>query len=145
MGPTGFIVYARDFLTCFRCYSPGEPFSPAKYYLACRSVELSLKAYLALKRVTTRDIKNEYRHDLSKLVRGSADLGLAEVVAISKEERSEIEKANQWYNRKGSEYFNVKNITVGRDTLPDLTILESLAQRLIDVLQPICLSSAQQP
>jgi len=43
MGPTGFIIYAQDFLNSFKAYSPEKPFSPAKYYLICRSIELSLK------------------------------------------------------------------------------------------------------
>lgn len=145
MGPTGFVVYARDFLDCYRSYCPGQPFSPAKYYLICRSIELSLKSYLALKKVRVKKIKNKYHHNLSKIIEETTTLGLREIVDISENEELEIEKANRWYNRKGFEYFDLQNIVESRDTLPDLSILEPLAERLIEILQPICLSSAQQP
>ena len=112
----------------------------------CRSIELSLKSHLALNKVTIEEIKSrEYGHDLEKLFQGAAKLGLTRVVSISDAEGTELRKANQWYNRKGFEYFDLKNITQGKESLPDITILEALAQRLIEVLEPICKKSAPQP
>jgi len=60
------------------------------------------------------------------------------------EEEIEIEKANKWYNRKGFEYFALKNLFESKETLPKLDILLSLSERLIETLQPICFSSAPQ-
>jgi len=145
MGPTGFISYAGDFLNCYKSYCPEQPFSPAKYYLVCRSIELSLKSFLALKKVGFTELKRHYGHSLSKLIEETTARGLNETVEISEDEESEVKKANEWYYRKGFEYFALENIVESRDTLPDLGILEPLAQRLIDGLQPLCLSSAQQP
>jgi len=67
MGPSGFVIYARDFLSAFRSYTPDKPFSPAKYYLICRSIELSLKSYLLLQNVPMKTVKNKLIHNLVKI------------------------------------------------------------------------------
>ena len=145
MGPTGFIVYAGDFLNAYRSFETGKPFSPAKYYLVCRSVELSLKSYLLLKNVPIKKVKYKLSHDLHKILKKSKELEIDSVVGITDEEKAEIEKANGWYNRKGFEYFDIQNIVECRDTLPDLNVMSKLADRLISILKPICLASAQKP
>lgn len=143
MGPTGFIVYAGDFLNAYRSFETGNPFSPAKYYLLCRSVELSLKSYLLLKSVPIKKVKYKLSHDLHKILKKSKELEIDSVVGITDEEKSAIEKANDWYNRKGFEYFDIENIVADRDTLPDLNVMSNLADRLISVLKPLCLESTQ--
>jgi len=145
MGPTGFIVYARDFLNAYKRFKTDKPFSPAKYYLVCRSVELSLKSYLLLNNVPIKKVKYNLSHDLHKILRKSKELGIDTVVGITDEEKAEIEKANSWYNRKGFEYFDIQNIVEGKDTLPNLNIMFYLADRLINILKPICLASAIKP
>ena len=145
MGPTGFVVYAGDFLNAYKSFETDKPFSPAKYYLVCRSVELSLKSYLLLKNVPIRKVKYNLSHDLHKILKKSKELGINAVVDIADNEKEEIEKANSWYNRKGFEYFDIQNIVEGIDTLPDLNVMSNLADRLINILKPICLASAQKP
>lgn len=58
------------------------------------------------------------------------------------EEEREINKANEWYHRKGFEYFDIQNLVQNRDMLPDLNVLLVLAEKLINTLEPICISSA---
>jgi hypothetical protein len=145
LGPTGFVNYAKDFLNAFNSYKPEQPFSPAKNYLVCRSIELSLKSYLLLKKVPLKEVKYTYGHDLSKIVKKVDELGINMVVNISEEERTELLRANSWYNRKGFEYFDIQNIVESKQTLPNLDLMLGLAERLIDVLLPKCLSSSQQP
>lgn len=145
MGPTGFVVYARDFLNAYESFETDKPFSPAKYYLVCRSVELSLKSYLLLENVPIKKVKYDLSHNLHKMLRKTKELGIDTVVGITDEEKAEIEKANSWYNRKGFEYFDIQNIVEGKDTLPNLNIMFNLANRLINILKPICLASAQKP
>ncbi len=145
IGPTGFIVYAADFLNAYKSYETYKPFSPAKYYLACRSVELSLKSFLLLKNEPIKRVKNILSHDLHKILRKSKELGIDDVVGITDEEKIEIEKAYSWYNRKGFEYFDIQNIVESKTTLPNLNVMYDLADRLISILKPICLASAQQP
>lgn len=142
MSPTGFIIYAEDFLNSFKAYDSEQPFSPAKYYLVCRSIELAFKSFLLIEKVTIKEIKFNLGHDLSKILNKANNLGINKIVEITGEEEIEIKKANNWYNRKGFEYFDIKNIIERKDTLPDLTILHNLALRLIKILMPICLSQA---
>lgn len=144
MGPTGFIIYAKDYLNGYKAYSPEIPFSPAKYYLVCRSVELSFKSYLSLKKFPIEKIKYKLGHDLIKCLNKAKEFNINELVEISAIEELEIKKANNWYNRKGFEYFDIKNIVESKDTLPELNVLQNLSERLIDILQPLCLSSAQE-
>ncbi len=144
MGPTRFVIYAADFLNAYRSFETDKPFSPAKYYLVCRAVELSLKSFLLLKNVPIKEVKYDLRHDLHKILRKSKKLGINAVVGNTGEERAEIEKANGWYNRKGFEYFDIQNIVESKSTLPDLNVMNDLADRLINTLKPICLASAQQ-
>jgi hypothetical protein len=144
IGPTGFIVYARDFLDGFKSYDPTVPFSPAKNYLVCRSIELSFKSFLSLKSERHNDLKKKIGHDLHKALNKSKELGIQSTVRMSTEEESELMKANEWYHRKGFEYFDIQNIVAGRDTLPNLMVLLALAEKLVVTLEPICASSAQQ-
>lgn len=44
ISPFGFISYSEDFYEACRSHGPQRPFSPVHYYLACHSIELSLKA-----------------------------------------------------------------------------------------------------
>lgn len=145
MGPTGFIVYAADFLNAYANFETGKQFSPAKYYLVCRSVELSLKSYLLLKNVPFKNIKYKFRHDLHKILKKSKELGIDTDVGISSEEKAELEKSNSWYNRKGFEYFDIQNIIESKGTLPNLNVMFNFADRLINILRPLCLASAQKP
>jgi len=145
MEPTGFVVYAADFLNAYRSFETDKPFSPAKYYLVCRAVELSLKSFLLLKSAPIKEVKYSLSHDLHKILRKSKELGIDAMVSITEVEKAEVEKANGWYNRKGFEYFDIQNIAESKSTLPDLSVMYELADRLISTLKPICLASSQQP
>ncbi|SEI95179.1 hypothetical protein [Nitrosomonas eutropha] len=137
MGPIGFIVYAEDFLNAYKSFKIDKPFLPVKYYLICRSVELSLKSYLLFKSVSIKKVKCKFGHDLQKILKKSIELGIGAVEGITDEEQAEIEKANNWYNRKGFEYFDIQNTLESKDTLPNLSVVFNLADRLINSLKPI--------
>ncbi len=145
IGPTGFVIYAEDFLNAYKCIETEKPFSPAKYYLISRSIELSLKSFLLLKNLPIRKVKYNLSHNLHRILRKSKELGIDEIVEITDVEIAELEKANNWYNRKGFEYFDIRNIVESKTTLPKLDVLLELAERIINTLKPICLASAQQP
>lgn len=143
MSAPGFIGYATHFLQAYDAYEPDKAFSPVKYYLVCHSLELSLKAYLAVKGVSARELKGSFGHNLHKIVRKCLELGILEVVTITKDEKIQLERANAWYKRKGFEYFDIQNIAPSKAPLPDLCKLKELAEKLIKELQPVCLASAQ--
>ncbi len=145
MGPLGFIIYANDFLEAYKSFETEKKFSPAKYYLVCRSAELALKSYLCFKEIPVKKLKKDFGYDLHKILRKSKELGIDAVVSISEEEKLEVEKANSWYNRKSFEYFDIQNVVESRDSLPKLVVIFNLAERLIKVLESLCLSSAQKP
>ncbi|ABI59985.1 hypothetical protein Neut_1751 [Nitrosomonas eutropha C91] len=76
MKQIGFIVYAEDFLNACKSFKIDKPFSPVKYYLVCRSVELSLKSYLLFKSVSIKKVKCKFSHDLQKILKKSIELGI---------------------------------------------------------------------
>jgi len=145
MSPVGFVVYAENFLSAYRSFEPEVLFSPPKYYLVCHSLELALKSYLSMKGEPITKLKSNLKHDLHKILRKSKELGLDSVVALSEIEIHEIEKANEWYNRKGFEYFAIQNIVEKRNSLPDLEVLSAMTERIIGILKPLCLAAAQAP
>jgi hypothetical protein len=142
MSPLAFIIYSKDFYSAYTSFSPENAFSPAAYYLICRSLELSMKAYLLANGVSRDQIKRSLGHDLHKILLKSKNLGLFSLVSISDEEHDNIIKANRWYVRKGFEYFEIKNIVEGRSTLPDINVLDRLANQLIIKLEPFCLEAS---
>lgn len=137
-----FLVYATDFLNAHKSYKSPKPFSPASYYLICRSLELSLKAYLLANGVTRKEIRNQKQlgHNLEKILQKAIDLNLYSISPISVKQEKEIKKANSWYARKGFEYFELQNIVDGKETLPDLIVLVEIAEKLTVDLKPLCLS-----
>lgn len=142
VSPTGFLVYATDFLNAYESYKSDIKFSPASYYLVCRSLELSMKSFLLAKGITRQEIKNEYGHDLQKILRKAKELGINTTSPISETQEEQIVKANDWYARKGFEYFELQNIVDGPETLPNLQALAEIARCLVKNLKPFCLSVA---
>jgi hypothetical protein len=143
MSPVGFVVYAEGFLGAYKSFEPDIPFSPPKYYLVCHSLELALKSYLSMKGEPIKNLKSNFGHNLRTILRKSKELGLDSVVALSEFELLEIEKANEWYNRKGFEYFAIQNIVEKRSSLPDLEVMSAVTERIIGILKPLCLATAQ--
>ena len=141
---TAFLVYAADFLNAHKSYKSTQPYSPASYFLVCRSIELSLKAYLLSKGVARKEIKSQklLGHDLQKLLQKAVILNINSISSISPTQEQELEMANNWYDRKGFEYFEFQNIVDGNETLPNLSILVEIADQLIVDLKPFCLSVA---
>ncbi len=144
IGPLGFHHYAAQFLAAARSVGLGPAFSPVPYYLYCRSLELSLKAYLLAKAVPMKELKNPsiLGHNLENILGRAETLGLASVVHLNKEERQEVMKANAYYAGKGFEYFYVGRAMTGYRNLPDLTVLEQMANRLVEKLEAVCLAAA---
>ena len=54
-----------------------EPPDWPKYLLFYRAIELALKSYLIACRISADDLKDEFRHDLKKLVNEAVDRGLS--------------------------------------------------------------------
>ncbi len=67
MSPVGLIYFAKNFLSAARAAAleDGTRFSPAKHCLACHSIELALKAFLSMKRVSLVELMSRHCHGLS--------------------------------------------------------------------------------
>jgi hypothetical protein len=146
ISPMGFLVYAADFLNAHKSHNSEKPFSPVSYYLVCRSLELSLKAFLLAHGVTRQEIKYQSKlgHNLQKLLQKAIELNINSVSPISIVQKDEILKANDWYVRKGFEYFELHNIADGKEKLPDLRVLVEAADQLVVNLKPFCLGVARE-
>jgi len=104
-----------------------------------------MKAYLLDKGVSRDELKKRsLGHDLDKILKKAKELSLLSTVSITDAEQDHIAKANRWYARKGFEYFEIKNIVEGRSTLPDIQVLEQLAKRLIEKLEPVCMAASNE-
>jgi hypothetical protein len=104
---------------------------------------LVLKAFLLARNVPVRDLKSRaLGHDLEKVLDRAKSFGITNYIAISARDESEIARANRYYGAKGFEYFKVTKAVTGYRDLPDLTVLENVACRLIADLERVCLEAA---
>ena len=137
--PLGMLGYAECFLQAARAIPVQDGYSPVRYYLLCHSIELGLKAFLLTKGKTLKYLKNDLKHDLTRVAKEAEGLGLA---AVTPDEDRELQAANEYYLKKGFEYFLIEHHPYlgGRSGLPELSVLESLASRLVTTLRPVCIS-----
>jgi hypothetical protein len=142
INPLAFNYYASHYLQVARTVEITPRFSPVPYYLYCRSLELSLKAFLLLKGLSKNVIrKKPYSHNLETILLKAKELGLGSYVIVSEEERLELLKANDYYNVKDFEYANTMKVVCGYPDLPNLIVLENLAARLVSDLESACLEA----
>ncbi len=119
---------ARDCLSCFEAYDPPE-FSPVKYFLLCRAIELALKA-LHLDSMSVKDVRERFRHNIV-----SSYDGLDEKQQIlTGEERQFLSDTNKLYEKdeKAFEYVQPIHAARGYSDFPDLAKLYELAKKLVD-------------
>jgi len=138
--PFAFHHFATRYRDVARTSQVPTGFSPVPYYLYCRALELSFKAFLLLKGVTKKEIKSRtLGHDLVRNLERAHALGLSSIVAVSAQERGEILKANAYYIDKDFEYANIMRAVRAYPDLPDLTVLDGLVDNLLVALKPLCL------
>lgn len=138
LSPLGFHRYASEFLKAAKSTEEYDGFSPVPYYLYCRCLELSFKAFLLAKGQKKADLKNEIRHDLEKAHRRSRAEGLNQIMVLSKIEENALSEANKYYKSKRFEYFEMADAITAYKGLPDLSILNQLCSRLVQHLREPC-------
>lgn len=138
--PLGLHRFAQEYLSLVKIPEKGTLFSPVPYFLVCRSIELSIKAFLRVKDIPMRNIKKKgiYGHDLETLLDGAKELGIDICVPITKNIEKEIRKANEYYYKKGFEYHEALREFKGYPGLPDLLILKGFADELVIRLEVPC-------
>lgn len=146
ISPLGFHRYASEFHRAAKGFEIKDGFSPVPYYLVCRSLELSLKAFLLAKGVSRQKLKQRsLGHDLEKVLEKAISMGLDKYVSFTPKDKVELEKANKYYATKGFEYFEVVKAATGYRNLPEIVVLIDLARNIIDNLEPVCLKATDGP
>ena len=143
--PIGLHRFAQEYLSIVKIPEKETPFSPVPYFLVCRSIELSLKAFLRVKEIPMSNLKKKgiYGHDLETLLNGAKDLGIDNCVPIIENIEKEIRKANEYYKKKEFEYYEALRGFKGYPDLPDLLILKGFADELVIRLEVPCMDACR--
>ena len=142
-GPVGLIVMAEHYLRAARTIRSqrpvGERWSPVEKFLACRTIELSLKAFLSMEgRPLTELGFGEFGHDLQNLLAEADAVGLSKFVDLSGEDRSAIEFVYRYYLDKVFEYPAVLEALRGYPGDPETEPLLDIGERLVATLMKPC-------
>jgi hypothetical protein len=98
--------------------------------------ELPLKAYLRGAGSDVRSLKNQYGHDLGKLLQAAEVHGLAKLFPISSDTRKLISSASDYYIAKDFPYT-----TRGVPVFGELEPLFAIAHDLIQAVREHCLEN----
>jgi hypothetical protein len=140
-GPLSLLIYAEDFLAASKSSTPADPrFQPARLFLACRAIELALKAFLSLREISLMNIMDR-KHYLKRLLIEAEKLGLEQHIKLQQIERDLISQAAIYYEEKVFEYPSLTEALVGYPEMPRLDGLFDIARRLVDALKEPCLAA----
>jgi hypothetical protein len=145
MSPVSLRVYADDFVSAARSApKPKSPkFQPARLYLVCHAIELTLKAFLSLRGFSLQALSDsQLGHDLRKLLSQAREHGLLGMVDLPTEMLAEIERASEYYSEKVFEYPALVEAVTGMSRLPDFSTLLAAATCLVSKLEDPCLGEA---
>jgi hypothetical protein len=97
ISPIGLHTYAKDFLRVAKIIPPDRvPFTPARFYLVCHAIELSLKSFLSARKATLQSLSApSLGHNLSVLLEEAIAGGLQSVVSLRSSELKIIEQASE--------------------------------------------------
>ena len=140
MGPVGLWVYADAYIRAGLALPAQEvPYEQVRYYLACHSIELSLKAFLSLHGATMLELsENAFGHNLEAIAVAADTKGLKSQIPLTDSHREEIRKAAQYYVGKVFEYPAVGEALSGYPDLPKLDVLFAAAELLAATLAQPC-------
>ena len=109
-----------------------DKFAPT-YFLVCRSLELSLKAFLRGSGHSVSQLRN-IQHDLDKCAERAIGAALDRYVSLSESDRALIRAANVYYKSKDFEY----TIAGYKPRRPCVEPLIQLAERVSRSLLDFC-------
>jgi hypothetical protein len=119
--------------------------SPVKFFLLCKSVELSLKAFLLAKKVPVHRLASKgegYGHDINRLLTEAEAHSLSDAVSLSAAEMQAVIVAEPYYTDRVFDYFNVGEALAGYPRGPVLADLHAAAERLYEGVRQVCLAAA---
>lgn len=132
--------YAKDYFAAYTAYQPPVRFSPARFFLLCRSIELAAKGlHFAAHGSVERLLKLGHR------LAAACDAVVLRQhgVTLTTEQRAELSNADRYYAGKGFEYLIFKErgtkepvsqlriALKGWPGLPDEAVLQSVLQLLL--------------
>ncbi len=134
--PYGTMLRAREFFEASEFLRlKSTRFSPVSGFLACRAVELSLKAYLGARGVSPSKIRL-YKHDLTRLFIDCQARGLDNYVTFEPTHVTVVTRAGKDYSDHRWAYFDLWWV-VGGGFEPDPAILSEVAKRLVDSIETV--------
>lgn len=105
-------------------------------FLACRSVELALKAYLSLKGKSLLELSTS--HDLEMLLQTADEKQLSEFVVLEDAVRFQFKRAASYYRDKVFEYPALVLALKAYPDWPDIDLIITGAETLVAALQEPC-------
>jgi len=142
--PLMFHYFANGFMKAAEgCKVTGD-FPVVHCFLCCKSIELSLKAFLLAKNVPVSKLKKRecVGHDLEKALEMAESKGLVDIVEIPCHYKEELRKANFYYKKKGFEYFESYDVAMSIVDSRGLKVLSEFASMLVSKLRKVCVESA---
>jgi hypothetical protein len=145
IGPGFLITYADHFLLAAKSTQP-PPSAPnfplVRTFLACRAVELALKAFLSLSQKSLRELSRDpFGHDLKSLIEQAEEMHLDRHVELSDPDRDEIIRASTYYADKVLEYPALREAARAYPQMPDANLMIEIADKLVAGLRERCLAA----
>lgn len=124
---------AEAFIDAARILRAEKPptFKPL-YFLACQSIELSMKAFLRGSGYSEKQLRN-IGHNLNKCVVAAIDKGIEDHVRLSDADVAMIDKINPYYQYKDLQYSKA-----GFKSYPRIDELIALGERMQQDLRQFC-------
>jgi len=137
LSPHGTMLRAREFLEAAEFLRlRSDRFSPVGGFLACRAVELSLKAFL---RAREPEVALLHTHDLTRLLIEATTRGFDRLVSLSAPERSLLISVSKDYSRHRWAYYDISWSFVD-GVMPDPIALGTVTRRIVEALEAVCLN-----
>jgi hypothetical protein len=115
--------------TIYLPLAPDSLFAPARLFLACRTLELALKAFLSIKGCTMEQLTSgPFGHNLESLLAEVEKRDLQSVFKMQEHHRFEITRASTYYFEKVLEYPALMEAVFGYPNLPNANILIEVAE-----------------
>lgn len=141
MSPVSLHFYASDFLRLAKAAPAVEaPFAPARLYLVCHAIELSMKAFLSIQGHSLEKLSGQpLAHNLENLLEEARKLSLEKMVPMEDRHIFQIKRASEYYGDKVFEYPAIYEAVRAYPQLPDIHVLLEVADALVTALAEPCL------
>jgi HEPN domain-containing protein len=137
ISPLGTMRRAREFFDASEFLrQQADRFSPVSGFLACRAVELSLKAFLRVCGVEWSDVR-AFGHDIARLLVETHIYGIDDFLTLSPEDRGLLIGVSNDYLEQRWAYFDIEWAFMS-GVAPDPVVLAALVGRIVASLESVC-------